>query len=59
MKFAGLIMIVIGWLLAVSGLATGNVAGQIVLALLGFLVSLVGIMGVLNRAHLASAIWKQ
>jgi hypothetical protein len=59
MKLAGIIIILLGWLIAVSSVTLGNVGVQLLVATLGFLVSFLGIVAVLNRAHLANAIWKQ
>ena len=59
MRIAGLIVILLGWVIAVSSVTLGSTAAQIFVALLGFVTCLVGIIGVLNRAHLANAIWKQ
>ena len=39
--------------------ATSSVGGRMVMVLVGIAVSLVGIMGVLNRAFLSKAIWKK
>jgi hypothetical protein len=59
MRIAGLIVILLGWMIAVSSVTIGSTGVQIIVALLGFVVCLVGIVGVLNRHHLAHAIWKQ
>jgi hypothetical protein len=59
MKLVGIIVILLGWLIAVSSVTLGSVGVQLVVVVLGFLVSFVGIVGILNRAHNANAIWKQ
>lgn len=59
MKVVGVIVIPLGWLIAVSSVTLGSTAVQLVVVALGFLVSLVGIIGILNPAHNANAIWKQ
>jgi len=46
-------------MIAVSSVTIGSTAAQIIVALLGFTICLVGIIAVLNRFHLANAIWKQ
>jgi len=60
MKFAGLAVVLGGWVLAVGGLfiMTSNI-GRAVIACAGIAVTLVGSLGVLNGAHLANAIWKK
>ena len=59
MKLAGIIVILLGWIIAIMSLTMTNTAMQLIVVLAGFIVSLVGIIGVLNRAYLAEAIWKQ
>lgn len=59
MKVVGIIVILLGWLIAVSSVTLGSVGVQLVVATLGFIVSFVGIAAILNRAHNANAIWKQ
>ncbi len=59
MKLVGVIVILLGWVIAVSSVSIGSAGAQIFVALLGFLVCVVGIVGVLNRAYIATAIWKQ
>ncbi len=60
MKFVGVLLIIVGWLIPVLGLnfTTSN-AARLVLSLIGIAVCLVGILGVLNKAYLEHAIWKQ
>ena len=59
MKLAGIVVILLGWIIAIMSLTLTNSGLQLVMVLAGFIVSLFGIIGVLNRAHLAQAIWKQ
>ncbi len=59
MKLVGIIVVLLGWLIAISSLTLSSTGVQLFVVLLGFIVSLVGIAGVLNRGHLAEAIWKQ
>jgi hypothetical protein len=59
MKLAGIVVILLGWIIAIMSLTLGNTMMQLIVVLAGFIVSLFGIIGVLNRAHLAEAIWKQ
>ena len=58
MKIAGLIVIVLGWLVAVGSTQVSSTGLQLLVAMLGLVVSAVGVIGVLNRAHLEHAIWK-
>ena len=60
MKLAGLVTIFIGWLLAtVVALQVGSLSGKFVFAVVGIIVILYGLIGLLNRAHLQTAIWKR
>ncbi len=59
MKVLGVIIILLGWVISVSSVSLGSAGAQIFVALLGFVVCLVGMIGVLNRAYLVNAIWKQ
>ena len=59
MKVVGIIVILLGWLIAVSSVTLRNVGVQLIVAALGFVVSFLGIAAILNPAHNANAIWKQ
>jgi hypothetical protein len=59
MKIVGLLVIVLGWLIAVSSVETSSTGAQLVLTTLGLAVAAGGIIGILNQAHLKNAIWKQ
>ncbi|MBZ5513425.1 MAG: hypothetical protein LAN62_01000 [Acidobacteriia bacterium] len=60
MKITGLLLAIVGWLIPVLGLSlTSSNAARLTLCLIGIAVCLVGILGVLNRAFLQNAIWKQ
>jgi len=60
MKIAGLAVVMAGWLLAMAGLfITGSNAGRAIFATAGIVISLIGSLGILNSAHLATVIWKQ
>ncbi len=60
MKLTGLVTILIGWLLAtVVALQVGSLRGRLALAIVGIAVILYGLIGLLNKAHLKTAIWKQ
>jgi hypothetical protein len=60
MIFAGVIVTLLGFLISVCSLgATSSVGGRMVMVLVGLAVSLIGIIGVLNRAFLRNAIWRK
>jgi hypothetical protein len=59
MKLVGILLVLGGWLLPVIGLTmTESLGARFVLSGIGLIISLVGILGVLNVAHLKEAIWK-
>ena len=59
MKLIGLVLTLLGWLMPVLTLPlTQSTAARMILSLLGIAISLVGILVVLNKAHLKNAIWK-
>ena len=59
MKIVGELVVLAGWLIPVVGVAiTQSTSVRFALVLLGIAVTLFGIVGVLNKAHLKSAIWK-
>lgn len=60
MKLLGLLLVIVGWLIPVLGLnLTSSNTARFILCLIGIVVCLVGILGVLNKAYLQHAIWKQ
>jgi hypothetical protein len=60
MMLAGVVVTFLGWLIAVASVGVmSGVAGRLIMVLVGIGVSLVGIIGVLNRALLSKAIWKR
>jgi len=60
MAIVGLVITLVGFMVAVGslGIANSNTM-RFVIVLVGILVSLVGIMGVLNQAYMKDAIWKK
>ena len=59
MKFLGVLMALVGWLIPVAALTmTQSTAGRMIVTLIGIAISLAGILVVLNKAHLKNAIWK-
>jgi hypothetical protein len=60
MKIVGILLALAGWLIPVVALSmTQSVGARFLVAVLGILISLVGILVVLNKAHQADAIWKK
>ena len=60
MIIAGIVITFLGWLIAVASLGMmSSVGGRMVMVLVGIAVSLVGIIGVVNRAFLSKAIWRK
>jgi hypothetical protein len=59
MKIVGVLLVIAGWLIPVVALAlTQSNTTRLVLTILGIAITLVGILGVLNKAHLKHAIWR-
>ncbi len=60
MRIVGILLALAGWLLPIVALSiTQSVGARFVAAIVGITISLVGILGVLNKAHLEHAIWKK
>lgn len=51
-------MALLGWFIAVLSVKVPGATGEVLVALFGFLFALVGVVGVLNGAHLKNALWK-
>ncbi len=58
MKILGLLVCVLGWLIAVLSVKVPGVYLQLVVAAAGVAVAAIGALAILNRAHLRDAIWK-
>jgi hypothetical protein len=59
MRLVGILLALAGWLIPVVGLTlTQSLTARFILVLVGIGISLTGILGVLNKAHLQKAIWK-
>ena len=59
MKFVGLLMAVVGWLIPVVTLVlTQSTSARLIVCLLGLAISLIGILVVMNKAHVKEAIWR-
>jgi len=60
MKIIGILLALAGWLLPVAALSmTQSLGARFGACLIGIVISLVGILGILNKAHLETAIWKK
>jgi len=59
MKLIGLLLAVAGWLIPVVGITvTQSLSARFILVVAGIGISLIGILGVLNKTHMKDAIWK-
>jgi hypothetical protein len=60
MAIAGLIVTLLGFIIAVASLGmSSSVGGRMVIVLVGLVVSLVGIIGMVNPAFQKKAVWKK
>ena len=60
MAFVGLAITFLGWVVAVASVGmVASTGGRLVVVLVGIVISLVGILGVLNPAYMKDAIWKK
>ncbi|MBZ5630827.1 MAG: hypothetical protein LAO06_18380 [Acidobacteriia bacterium] len=60
MKLLAIVVALLGWLLPLAGLAlTASNTIRLALCLLGIGMCTFAILGMLNRAHMKHAIWKQ
>ncbi len=60
MKLVGVLLAIFGWLLPVVGLTmTSSTGARMVICIVGIGITLFGILSVLNKAHLKTAVWKQ
>jgi hypothetical protein len=58
LKLIGLLLCVLGWLIAVSSVEVSGVYAQLAVATAGFIIAGIGALAIVNRAHLQDAIWK-
>jgi hypothetical protein len=58
MRLLGLFMAVLGWLIAVSSVELSGTGLQALVAVIGILVTALGVLGALNSYHLKNAVWK-
>jgi hypothetical protein len=60
MRIVGILVTLAGWLLPVLALSmTQSTGARFGACVLGIIISLVGILGILNGAHQSDAIWKR
>ena len=60
MIVAGIVITFLGFLISLLSLSmTTSVTGRLVIVLVGIVVSLIGIVGVLNRGFVKKAIWSK
>jgi hypothetical protein len=60
MVIAGIVITLVGFLISVFSLSmTTSVSGRLIIVLVGLAVSLIGIIGVINRAYMKNAIWRK
>jgi hypothetical protein len=60
MRIIGILLALAGWLIPVVALSmTQSMAARFGACVLGIVISLVGILGVLNAFHQADAVWKK
>ena len=58
MKILGLLVCLLGWLLAVMSIKVPGVYLQMLVAAGGFIVASIGALAIVNGAHLKDANWK-
>ena len=60
MVIAGLVITLLGFLISVFSLSmSSSTSGRMVIVLVGLAMTLVGIIGVINRAYMKNAIWRK
>jgi hypothetical protein len=60
MGIAGLFVTLLGFFIAVASLGmSSSVSGRMVIVLIGFVVSLAGIIGLINPAYQKKAAWRK
>jgi hypothetical protein len=58
-RIIGLVVCVVGWLIAVMSVKVPGVYAQLLVAVAGFIIAAMGSMVIVNRYHLKKAIWKE
>ena len=60
MTIAGVVITLLGFLISVASVGmTSSVTARLGIVIVGIAVSLVGIIGVINRAYMSKAIWRK
>ena len=60
MALVGLVVTLAGWALAVASLGiSSSTTGRLGMVIVGIVISLIGILGVINPAYQKNAIWKK
>jgi len=60
MAIAGLLVTLLGFIISVASLGvSSSVSGRMVIVLIGLVVSLVGIIGLINPAYQKKAAWRK
>ena len=60
MALMGVLITALGFLIAIMSVAvTSSVEGRMVVVLIGIAMSLIGIIGVINRAYMKNANWRR
>ena len=60
MVYAGVLITLLGFMVAVLSVAvTSSVGGRMVVVLIGIAMTLIGIIGVINRSLLKNANWRK
>jgi hypothetical protein len=60
MAFVGVVVTLAGWVLAAASVGiTSNTTARLGMVLVGIVISLIGIMGVINPAYQKNAVWKK
>ena len=60
MAIVGVLVTFVGFLISVMSLGmTSSVGGRMVMVLIGLVVSIIGIIGIINSAFLKNAIWRR
>jgi len=60
MALVGVIITFLGFVIAVMSVGmTSSVGGRMVMVLIGLAVSLIGIIGVINKAFMKNAVWRK
>jgi len=60
MGFAGVAVTLLGFLVAAGSVGiVGSTGGRLVLVLAGIVISLIGIIGMINPAYQQRAVWKR